>query len=78
MPDEVRAKWQQQVVTLLRAGWHTGRIADWSISAASGFGRYWNSREHALQAANAICGECNSVRRAASRTVGRMFKAAGF
>lgn len=77
MPDAERAKFRRNVVELLKVGWHTGKIADWAVSAASGFGRYWNSREHALQEANAICGELNSVRRAAYRNVGRMFNAAG-
>jgi hypothetical protein len=67
MPDAERAKFRRDAITLLKAGWNTGKIADWALSAASGFGRFWNSREHALQEANTICREINSVRRAAAR-----------
>jgi len=77
MDAETRAKFRRDVRALLQAGWHTGKVADWAISAASGFGRYWNSREHALAEANVICREINSVRRAAARNVQRVFRAAG-
>jgi hypothetical protein len=77
MPDDVRAKFRRDVLSLLRASWNTGDIADWAVGAKSGFGRYWNSREHALQEANKICREINSVRRTAHRNVSRVFRAHG-
>jgi|SRR5215831_14708000 len=77
MDDLTRLKFRRDVKALLHAHWHTGKIADWACSAASGFGRYWNSREHALCECNAICSEINAVRRAAARNVARVFRAAG-
>jgi hypothetical protein len=77
MDAATRAKFRRDVISLLRASWNTGDIADWAVGAKSGFGRFWNSREHALQEANTICRELNSVRRAAHRNVSRVFRAHG-
>jgi hypothetical protein len=48
---------------LLQARWDTGKITDWAISAASGYGRFWESREHALSVINAKCRELNAEQR---------------
>jgi len=77
MTADQRAKFRRNVIELLKAGWHTGKIADWAISAASGFGRFWNSREHALQECNRLCREINNVRRLAARNVRMIFRANG-
>jgi hypothetical protein len=77
MNAEQRARFRKDASALLHAGWNTGKVADWACSAASGFGRFWQSREHALAECNSICREINRLRRAAQRNVARVFRAHG-
>jgi hypothetical protein len=63
MDTATEAKFHRDVTTLLRAGWNTGKVADWASSAASGYGRYL-TRHEALVIANAVCGSYNRQQRA--------------
>ncbi len=55
MPKTTRVKFAKDVRKLLeRCHWKPTRIRDWAISADSGYGRYWQSPEHALEKINEI------------------------
>jgi hypothetical protein len=63
MTEQQIAEFEQSVTRLLQARWDTVKITDWAISAASGYGRFWESREHALSVINAKCRELNAEQR---------------
>lgn len=77
MNNAERVRFKMEVTRLLQAGWNTGKVADWAVGAASGWGKFWNSRQQALEQCNAICREINRVRRMAHRNVARVFRAHG-
>jgi hypothetical protein len=60
MTDEQRNQFEKHVSALLRARWNTVQIRDWAVSAASGFGRFWESPAHALDVINVQCRRMNA------------------
>src|SRR5262249_30536898 len=52
-PDE-RAKFEKIVTELFNAGKDSGWVADYMLKPVSGFGRYWENRDHALTEINSI------------------------
>jgi hypothetical protein len=60
MTDAERERFTRDVASLLKARWNTVHIADWAISAASGFGRFWESHKHALSVINEQCRAMNA------------------
>ena len=73
MDDATTASFRKQALALFRAGWDSRRAADRAMSPASGFGKYWASKDDAPRAAPLILRAVNAGRRAAYHQFKRLF-----
>lgn len=69
MSTDERERFTKHVTALFRARWDTVKIADWAISASSGFGRFWQSHAHALSEINQIARAVNAQTRSLNRQI---------
>jgi hypothetical protein len=53
MSDDERTAFNKHVDALFKARWTNGQVADWACRNDSGFGRFWESPQHALDTVTA-------------------------